>query len=164
MARGECAQLGGGPGTPGYYPGPLYKLPRPFTTSILGEMAEEQQSPELTVFKEQSDTIRTGILNNVQHDVAQKAYSRSLISDKVHRDVTGTLNRLMPDERTDLFMAELEQRIRNDPTVLMKFVNLLRQSDAAYYKVVIDTISTFQTGLFTQLILCQLTYISPQDN
>ena len=127
-------------------------------------MAEEQQSPELTVFKEQSDTIRTGILNNVQHDVAQKAYSRSLISDKVHRDVTGTLNRLMPDERTDLFMAELEQRIRNDPTVLMKFVNLLRQSDAAYYKVVIDTISTFQTGLFTQLILCQLTYISPQDN
>ena len=101
----------------------------------------QRQSPELTVFLEKRSTIRTGIMSSVQHDVAQKAYARSLISDSVHRNVTGTLNRLTSDERTDIFLDELEQRIRNDPIVLEYFVQVLRQSDAAYYDVIIRIIS-----------------------
>ena len=108
---------------------------------VLSPVAQQKQSPELAVFTQHLPTIRTGILHGVQHDIAHKAYAQGLISKAVHRNVTGALNRLTPDERTDIFMDELETRIGIDAIVLTKFVDILRSSDPAYYGALVRKIS-----------------------
>ena len=47
-----------------------------------------KESPELTAFLECTTTIRTGIYNTVQHDIATKAFTLYLIPDEVHKEVT----------------------------------------------------------------------------
>lgn len=98
-----------------------------------------QKSTEFEVFREKRRIIRTGILNSCR-EVASEAYARDLIPPEVHRNVTG-LARLTSDERVDSLLDELEARIANDPSVLEKFVTVLKTVNAAFYKVVIDTIS-----------------------
>ena len=99
----------------------------------------ELKSTEFKVFREKRRTIRIGILNSCR-EVASEAYARDLIGPEVHRNVTG-LNRLTSDERVDSFLDELEARITNDPSVLEKFVAVLRTVNANFYRVVIDIIS-----------------------
>ena len=108
---------------------------------MFSPVAQQQQSPELAVFTQHLPTIRTGILHGVQHDIAHKAYAQGLISKAVHRHVTGALNRLTPDERTDIFMDELETRIGIDAVVLTEFVDILKSSDPAYYGALVRKIS-----------------------
>ena len=55
--------------------------------------------------------------------------------------MTDPLNLLTADQRTDIFLNELESSIRNDASVLTVFVEVLRQSDAAYYATIIRIIS-----------------------
>ena len=100
-----------------------------------------QHSLELMVFVDNRPTIRTGILSSVQHDIAHEAFARHLISKEVHRTVTDPSNRWTADERTDKFMEDLESGIRNDGMVLIKFIDMLRELDAAYYAPLIKTIS-----------------------
>ena len=103
---------------------------------------QQQQSPELVVFQEKRLILHTGILNNIQ-DIARRAFARSLIPGGVSRIITDTLNHLTADERTDQLLKELESRVKIDPAVLMKFVDVLRDSDAACYSTLITTISKF---------------------
>ena len=63
-----------------------------------------------------------------------------LIPDEVHKEVTDN-NRWCINERLNSFMTGLEQSIKLDPSVLEKFVAILRESDAAFYAVLIRTIS-----------------------
>ena len=113
-------------------------------------VSQQQQSPELAVFTKHIPTIRMGILHGVQHDIAHEAYAQGLISKAVHRTVTGALNRLTPDERTDLFMEELESRIRIDTTVLTKFVDLLKSS---CYEALVRSISESSRIVYNVLII-----------
>ena len=99
------------------------------------------QPPELTVFVEKRFDIRRGILSSVQHGIASRTYARGLISEGVHRTVTDPLNAFTADQRTDIFLNELESRIRNDPRVLRTFIEVLRHSDAVHYAALIRTIS-----------------------
>lgn len=101
------------------------------------------QSPELTVFLGKRLSVRTKILNTVRYDLAHEAFAKGLISKGVLRIVTDPLNNLTGDARTDLFLDELESSIRTDPTALMQFLNVLNESDAAYYATLIRTISEF---------------------
>ena len=96
--------------------------------------------PSFLVFLEKCPIIRTGILNSV-HGIAPGAYARGLISDVVHRTVTDACNHLTVDERTDIFLNELESRIKIDASVLATFVDVLRQSDPVYHATLIRTIS-----------------------
>ena len=93
-----------------------------------------------TVFRENRSTIHTGILLNI-HDIAHRAHSKHLISERVYRDATGTLNRLTADEKTERFLEELECRIKIDPCVLDNFVDVLRERDCVYHKTLIKAIS-----------------------
>ena len=111
------------------------------SVGVISPVTQQEQSPELTVFMKKLPIIRTGILHSVQHDIAHEAYAQGLISKAVHRTVTGALNRLTADERTDLFMDELESRIRLDSTVLTKFVDLLQRSDSTCYGALVGNIS-----------------------
>ena len=104
----------------------------------------QQQSPELRVFQEKRLILHTGILNNIQ-DIARRAFAHSLIPGGVNRSITDTLNHLTADERTDQLLKELESRIRVDPAVLLKFVEVLRESDSACYATLISTIGKFCT-------------------
>ena len=97
-------------------------------------------SPELTAFLDCISTIRTGIYSTVQHDIATKAFARFLIPNEVHKDVTGS-NRWSTNERLNAFMTGLEQSIKSNPSVLEKFVDILRESDAGFYAGLIRTIS-----------------------
>ena len=105
---------------------------------------QQQQSHELRVFQEKRYILHIGILNNIQ-DIARRAFARSLIPDGVSRIMTDTLSHLTADERTDQLLKELESRIRVDPAVLMKFIDVLRDSDAACYATLINIISRFCT-------------------
>ena len=107
---------------------------------LISPVTQQRQSPELTVFTQHLPSIRTGILHGVQHDIAHKAYAQGLISKAVHRIVTGALNRLTPDERTDIFMDELETRIGIDAIVLTEFVDILKSS-GSYYEALVRKIS-----------------------
>ena len=107
-----------------------------------GRMAGQQQAPELTVFQENRVIIRTGILNNVQ-DIAHRALARGLIPGGVNTTITDTLNHLSAGSRTDLLLNELESRIRINPMILTKFVEVLMESDPACYATLIRTISKF---------------------
>lgn len=98
------------------------------------------------MFKEIYSAICTGISSTVQHDIAHEAYAKGLISKVVHRTISDPLNRLTKDERTDIFMEELESKITNDPTALIQFVNVLKESDASYYKDLIRNISKSHSG------------------
>lgn len=98
-----------------------------------------KQSIEFKVFIETRETIRTGLLHNL-NGVASAAYARNLIGDEVHRFATGT-DRVVADERVEKFLHGLGERIRNDPTILEKFVEVLKAVDAAFFRVVINTIS-----------------------
>ena len=93
------------------------------------------------MFLEQRPVIRRGILSSVQYTIAPGAYARGLISEGVHRTMTDPLNLLTADQRTDIFLNELESSIRNDASVLTAFVEVLMQSDAAYYATIIRIIS-----------------------
>ena len=109
---------------------------------VISPVTQQRQSPELTVFTQHLPAIRRGILHSVQHDIAHEAYAQGLIiSKEVHRNVTGALNRLTPDERTDIFMDELETRIGIDAVVLTEFVDILKSSDPAYYGALVRKIS-----------------------
>ena len=107
---------------------------------VISPLTQQRQSPELTVFTQHLPAIRRGILHSVQHDIAHEAYAQGLISKEVHRNVTGALNRLTPDERTDIFMDELETRIGIDAVVLTKFVDILKSSES-YYEALVRKIS-----------------------
>ena len=97
--------------------------------------------------------IRTGILNTVQHQLANEASTMGLISKGVHRIVTDTRNHLTTDDRANLFMEEIETQIRLDSMALTKFVDLLRKSDAAYYGAVIRIISKSYTYILYKLLV-----------
>ena len=101
---------------------------------------QQSHSSQWTVFLEHRCDIHTGISNSV-HKVAHGAFAKNLISDRVHSDVTGTSSRLTAYERTEVFLEELGCRIQNDPTVLGKFVDVLRELDAEYYRALIEAIS-----------------------
>lgn len=84
-------------------------------------------------------------MNTVQHDLAHQAYAKGLISKVMHRTVADARNHLTVDERTDLFMEELESKIRIEATALVKFVDVLRESDSVYYAILIQLISKLCT-------------------
>ena len=105
---------------------------------------QQQQSPELRVFQEKRFILHTGILNNIQ-DIARRAFAWHLIPGGVSRIITDPFNHLTTDERTDQLLKELESRVKIDPAVLMKFVDMLRESDAACYSTLISNISKFCT-------------------
>ena len=108
-----------------------------------GRMAGQQlHSPELMVFKEKRLILHVGIKNSIQ-DIARQALARGLIPDGVKTTITDTLNHLSAGSRTDLLLDELESRIRIDPMILTKFVEVLMESDPACYATLIRTISTF---------------------
>ena len=93
------------------------------------------------MFRENLPIIHIGVLSNVQHGLATTAYAQGLISERVHRDVTDALNRLTADERTKIFLNELELQIHNDTNVLPKFVDMLKQADPLHYTSIIRAIS-----------------------
>ena len=84
------------------------------------------------MFQENHLTLHTGILNNIR-DIANRSFARGLIPGEVFRIITDPFTHLTADERTDQMLKELESRIRVDPAVLMKFVEVLRESGAACY-------------------------------
>ena len=124
-----------------YYPGGVAHDSDGGSVGVISPVTQQRQSPELTVFTQHLPSICTGILHGVQHDIAHKAYAQGLISKEVHRTVTGALNRLTPDERTNFFLYELMTRIKIDAVVLTEFVDILKSSDPAYYGALIRKIS-----------------------
>ena len=115
------------------------------------------------VFQDKRLILHTGILNNIQ-DIARRAFARSLIPGGVRRSITDTLNHSTADERTDQLLNELESRVKNDPAVLMQFVDVLRESDAACYSTIITTISKFcaVASYFLMQLDQSLLYSRPQ--
>ena len=103
----------------------------------------QQRSPELMVFLEKQSDIHRLVSSTVQHNLAYRAFAKGLISETNKTTITDPLNRLTANERTNLFINELEARIKTDPTALTKFLNMLRESDAAYFSTLIRTISEF---------------------
>ena len=101
---------------------------------------KRRESPQLSVFLESYSAIQTGIMHSVC-DVAHRAFSKHLISDTVRRDVTGTLSPLTPDQKTNRFLEELECRIRLDASALNKFIDILKELNAEYYKALTKTLS-----------------------
>ena len=102
------------------------------------------------MFLEKRVTIRTGIMSTVQHDLAHEAFAKGLISKGVHRTVTDSRNNWTVDARTDAFLEELESKIRLDCTALKIFVDVLMESDAAYYDALIRTIRNYNYVLILQ--------------
>ena len=94
-------------------------------------------APSLAVFLENRSTIRTGILNSVQHGIAGRAYSRGLISTAVYRTVTDSSSTLTASQRTHIFLNEVESSINNNSSALAIFVEVLIESDAAYHATLI---------------------------
>ena len=98
----------------------------------------QQQSHELAVFLKMRPSIRTGILPNIRN-IAHIAFAQGLIPKDIQRAITD--GQMSDDERTDRFLEGLEPKIRLDGTCLMKFVEVLRQSDPDYHDTLIKNIS-----------------------
>lgn len=114
-----------------------------------------RQSPRLSVFQSNYATIRTRISNSVQHELVHEAYAKGLVSKEVHRTVSSASNRLTLDERTDIFMDELESKIISDPAAMEQFVEMLKGSDASYYNDIIRNISMLHAcRLSSQNAIC----------
>ena len=90
------------------------------------------------MFLKMRTSIRTGILPNIRN-IAHIAFARGLIPKDTQRAITG--GQMSDDVRTDRFLEGLEPKIRLDGTCLMKFVEVLRQSDPAYHDTLIKDIS-----------------------
>lgn len=99
----------------------------------------EDQSIESKVFQDKYNIIRTGVLQGYR-DIANRAFAKNLIVDEVHKNVTG-INLLPDDMRVDSLMVHLKERIKGDPTVLEKFVQVLQEADPGVYAVQIRNIS-----------------------
>ena len=113
-----------------------------FPPAIHGRKTGQQQSHELRVFQENYLTLHTGIRDNVQ-DLVRRSFSRDLLPDGVRRNITDTHD---PQKKTDLLLSQLESSIKINPSVLMKFVDVLREADAVYYATLISPISKFDAA------------------
>ena len=89
------------------------------------------------MFLKMRTSIRTGILPNIR-DIAHRAFAQALIPKNTQRAITD--GQMSTEERTDRFLEGLEPKIKLDGTCLMKFVEVLRQSDP-YHDTLIKDIS-----------------------
>ena len=115
------------------------------------------QSPELSVFLEKLPVIRNGIFNSIQHGIAPRAYACGLTCQESHRAIMDSHSNLTADMRTDIFLNDLESRIRIDAASLTTFIEVLTQSDAAYHapltKIIGKTTWCMQTRSSIETVL-----------
>ena len=98
---------------------------------------QQQQQPQ-EVFRENFAYICRTVQNNVT-PLAHEAYSQGMILSGTHSEV---LNKSTPSERATVFILALEDSIKSEPTRLEKFVEILKESDTAYYSTLINKLSS----------------------
>ena len=104
----------------------------------------QQQSPELTAFQDKRSDIR-GRISHALHNLAEKASELGLISTATRDTILNPLDRLMANERTSLFMSELESSIKLDPKALHTFLDALRVVNEIFFKSLINNLGMFYT-------------------
>lgn len=104
-------------------------------------LQQQRKSPELEVFRDKYSNICNLISSNIRFGLASMALAKGLISQTTERTISDPFNHLTANARATTFMNELESSIEADPAALEKFINMLSESDAAYYAVLIKNIS-----------------------
>ena len=106
-------------------------------------MQQQHKSPELEVFQEKYPDIYNLISSNIRFGLVNMALAKGLISQTSERTISDPFDHLTANARTTVFMNELKSSIEADPSALEKFIDLLSESDAAYYAMLIKNISEF---------------------
>lgn len=106
-------------------------------------MPQQQKSPELTVFLEKWRDISEHISDNIYYDLGARAFAMGLIPQTTRMMMLDPASNLPANVRTSLFMNELKCSIEVDPKKLEIFIDMLNNSNSAYYATLIRDIRKF---------------------
>lgn len=89
---------------------------------------------------------------------AHRASEFGLISKATKGILSEPLDRLTINERTTLFMSDLETSITSKPRALETFLDMLRESNDAFFETLISNVGMFYTDyiMYRSIIIVML--------